>query len=261
MKNLKIILLVAAVIAGVTASLMIRHQAQLKLRENDEVLRHQRNQLAELAAENQRLSNRIAQADHSVAVSQTPELAKLSAEAEALRWQTNALAMQLAEKRRSRPSPATSKPALRKHSLTGVSVLSDSDSEEYAKQLERMAIDSGKKTDARKLGSAVRKHVREHNGEFPSNFDEAAPYFDKDRPPPQTGGFELVFQGSLTELTNVPSQAVALIREREAWPTPSGKWARVYVMAGGELQIVESGDNFESWEAEHIIPPPVTRPE
>ena len=145
--------------------------------------------------------------------------------------------------------------------MAGVWVISDSNSEEYAKQLERMAIDAGKKSDIRNLSWAVRNFVRDHQGEFPSTSDQAASHFDKDRRPPQTSGFELVFQGSLTELTNVPSQAVALIREREAWPTPRGKWARIFGMAGGEVHIVESDDNFQSWEAEHLIPPAESRPE
>ena len=27
-------------------------------------------------------------------------------------------------------------------------------------------------------------------------------------------------------------------------------------MADGEINVVESDDNFESWEAEHVLPPP-----
>jgi len=68
----------------------------------------------------------------------------------------------------------------------------------------------------------------------------------------------LVFEGSTNELTHVPWQEVALIRERQAWPTPGGKWARIYVTADGQIEIVESDDNFQSWEAEHIVPPPST---
>jgi hypothetical protein len=74
---------------------------------------------------------------------------------------------------------------------------------------------------------------------------------------PLPSGFEMVYEGSTNELTNVPWQEVALIRERQPWPTPGGKWARIYVTAHGEIEIVESDDNFQSWEAEHIVPPPV----
>jgi hypothetical protein len=68
--------------------------------------------------------------------------------------------------------------------------------------------------------------------------------------------FELVYQGSRQELTNVPEEAVAMIRERQAWPTPGEKSARVYVMVNGRVIVVESDDSFQSWEAKHIIPPP-----
>jgi hypothetical protein len=74
------------------------------------------------------------------------------------------------------------------------------------------------------------------------------------------GDFDLICQGSLNELTNVPLQAVAIVREHEPWQTPEGKWARTYIMAAGKVNIVESDDNFQAWEAEHIIiPAPETR--
>ncbi len=52
---------------------------------------------------------------------------------------------------------------------------------------------------------------------------------------------------------------VALIREREPWLTPEGNWARVYGYADGWSEIVQPydpEDNFQSWEAAHVIPPP-----
>jgi hypothetical protein len=111
--------------------------------------------------------------------------------------------------------------------------------------------------DARNLSRAVRFYAREHQGEFPSAFDEAADYYEKDEPLPRTSDFELVFQGSTKDLASIPEQAVALLRERQSWPTPGGKSARIYVMVGGDVRVVESEDNFQSWEAEHVIPPPV----
>jgi hypothetical protein len=298
MSKLKIILVSVFVVGGLTASLLIQDQAEGKLRESDAVLRRQDNQLAALAAEHQRLSNLVAQANSSSAEDQLAELAKLRSQAEAFRKQTNELGKQLAENRRSRPWRAASRPAWDcTPAISGVSVASDSNSEEYKKQL---GMTSGKMADVRTLSSAVRKYAREHQGEFPTNFDQAAPYLyeiqaqankfheqfrklansptppkevnlrdlvadkgdlDASTPPkpqefPWTSEFEMVYQGSDNELTNVPWQAVALIRERQAWPTPRGKSARIYVMAGGEIQIVESDDDFQAWEAEHIIPPP-----
>jgi len=280
MTKFKIILIGAIAIAGPTASLMIQHEAQIRLRENDAVLRQQDNQLTELAAEHQRLSNRLAQANSPPSDHRMAELAKLRSEAMALRKQANELGKQLAENRRSRPSLIHPPSRSNTHAFPGmVSVVSDSNSEEYAKQLDRMTYD--KMGDVRNLSSAVRKYTREHQGEFPTNFDQAAPYYTKgeiafpgsanptnvplriadlarERTAPMTGTseFEMVYQGSYNELTDVPWQEVALIRERQAWLTPSGKRARIYVMTSGEIAIVESDDNFQSWEAEHIVPQP-----
>jgi len=47
----------------------------------------------------------------------------------------------------------------------------------------------------------------------------------------------------------------SLIRERSPWTAPSGKSARVYGMGDGSSQVVEADDNFQSWEAIHLIPP------
>ena len=58
----------------------------------------------------------------------------------------------------------------------------------------------------------------------------------------------------MDDLAGVPAQSVALLRQQQAWPTPAGKSARIYVMVGGKVQVVESDDNFQSWEAGHVVP-------
>ena len=58
------------------------------------------------------------------------------------------------------------------------------------------------------------------------------------------------------DLTNIPLRRVALIRERQPWLTANGKWARVYGLADGAACPVETDDNFQSWDAQYIIPPP-----
>ena len=258
MTKFKIIIISAFAVGGVTASLMIQDLAKAKLHEIDAVLREQDKQLAVLSTEHQRLSNLVAQANNPTAGDRTVEGLRLRAEAEVLRKQTNELGKQLAENRRSSAAQTASRQDASSVSPGAFSVVSDSNSEEYAIQLYKIAAGKGnrKTGDARNLGSAVRKYAREHQGEFPSNLEDAAAYFYEDQEPPQTSEFEMIYQGSLKELTNVPQQGVALIRQRQAWPTPLGKWARIYVMAGGDLNVVESDDNFQSWEASHIIPPP-----
>ena len=90
--------------AALVASLLTPHSSKGKLRENDTLLRQQHDQLAELSAENQRLSNLILKikTNSSQAEDRTAELAKLRTKAESLRHQTNQLAKKLADGRRFR---------------------------------------------------------------------------------------------------------------------------------------------------------------
>ena len=145
MTKFQIIVIGVIALAGGTASLVIQHEAQVKGHENGAVLRQQDSQLVELTAEHLRLSNLVALANSSLAGDQAAELSKLRAEAEALRKQTNELAKQLAENRRSRQSQTRPRPRSDTHAYPGmVSVVSDSNSEEYANQLNRMTHTGGK---------------------------------------------------------------------------------------------------------------------
>jgi hypothetical protein len=261
MTKLKLILTGMIVTAAVLASLLVEHQNQAKLRENNALWRRQDNQLAELAAENRRLSNLVAQTktDSATAGDQMADLAKLRATAETLRQQSDQLAKQLAENRRS----------------AGVQMFASGDFNlsEHNKELTITFAGgpraTGKLNDARAITAALRKYAGEHQGEFPLNLDQIATYFPKpleaDSPSwanaPLTGSndFEIVYQGSQNDLTNIPLRRVALIRERQPWLTANGKWARVYGFADGAASPVETDDNFQSWEAQYIIPPPDAR--
>jgi hypothetical protein len=270
LRTLRSVFVAAIVIAGVMASLVIRYRAKVKLDQNAAVLQQQKDRETELAAENRRLSNPAAQAKRSSAEDQTAELLKLRTEAEALRKQANDLRTHLAEQRRLRSQQRSLRPDLAR--IGGISVVSDSDSEEYKEQLYKMAWGSKEHPamrDAYNLKYAVWQYTLAHNGEFPLSLDQLAPYVYQSKGGIPLGGtlkgrdpmagateFDLVYQGSRQELSNVPEEAVAMLRERQAWPTPEGKSARVYVMANGHGILVESADNFQSWEAEHVIPPP-----
>jgi hypothetical protein len=244
---------------AVIAALLIERRAQAQFRANDSILRQQYNQLAQLAAENQRLSNLIDQAKTSSATGddRTAELAQLRAKVEALRQQTNRLAelpKRLAEKRR----------------LEGTQLYHHGDFNllEHNHESEITFAGgpraTGKLNDARAITAAFSKYADERQGVFPLNLDGAATYLPKtlevDSPPwvnaPLTGtnDFEIVYQGSQNDLSNIPPRRVALIRERQPWLTPDGKWARVYGYADGAASVVESDDNFQSWDAQHIIP-------
>jgi hypothetical protein len=268
--NLRTVIMIltgAIAAAGLTASLALRNDAQAKLRVKEQLLRQQNAQVSDLTTEHQRLSNLVLRTN-SPSKDRTPqdytaELSKLRAEAEALRQQTNELAKQVAENRRTRPLPNMPMPD-RGGSGHSDMVVSSSDSKEYKEQLYRVGaasphsgpfnIDARK--DAQNLGHAVHKYAAEHAGEVPTSFDQTAPqHFIESYRVPNASEYDIVYRGSLNDLTNIPRQAVALVREREPWPTPAGKLGRIYVMANGFVKIVESDDNFQSWEAEYIVPP------
>ncbi len=267
MTKLKTICASVIVVAGVLASLLVQRRAQTRLRESDTLLQRQDNQLAELAAENQRLSNLVAQAEQHVQTKtngalpndRVAELAQLRARAEALLKQSNQLAKEVAEKRRQAGAQFYS---------AGDFNLLDHNHEQNITFAGGPRAD-GKLNDARGLTAALRKYADEHQSEFPLDLNSVAPYLPKpletNSPPwanaPLTGSndFEIVYQGSQIDLSNIPLRRVTLIRERRPWLTADGKWARVYGYADGAASTVESDDNFQSWEAQHTIPPPVGR--
>jgi len=68
--------IVSAVVVGLATLSVIQHQAQVKLREQNESLRWQMDQLSQLASENQNLSNLLAQAQRSEAIAKEQLRAK-----------------------------------------------------------------------------------------------------------------------------------------------------------------------------------------
>jgi len=269
-QKLKIILVGVIALGGLVASIAIRHQAQAQLRLRQERLDWQNSELTSLAKNYERLSNLVLHARCS-ATNLPPrddaaEMSKLRNEAATLRDQRIELAKarhpdsNLSDSLPSTPPPSRASST----KLYGVElVVSSSDSEQYKHEFYKIGaasphfgplnIDARK--DAQNLGNAVYTYAVEHQGEIPSNFEVAAPYFLKGYRVPNANEYEIVYQGSVNDLTGIPRQAVALVRERQPWPTPAGKLGRLYVMANGFVRIVESDDNFRSWEAEHVVPP------
>jgi hypothetical protein len=46
---------------------------------------------------------------------------------------------------------------------------------------------------------------------------------------------------------------VIVCRDRQTCLAPSGKLARFYIMANDGVQFIESDDNFQAYEAAHIM--------
>jgi len=221
------------------ASLVIQHRAEVKIREKEQASRQQDNQSAALAAEHERVSSVVAQAKSSPPDGQQCELQKLRIEVELHRKQIYELEMKLEPARQARIAL----------------VASERPAPKYGKQRDEMV--AGKIKDASSLSEAIEHYLANHQDQFPSSLDQLAPYLHKKHLSlTGTNEFGLVYTGTYARSTNIPVQGVAVFRERQAWLAPSGKWARLYVTADGHRHIVESDDNFQAWEAEHIFPPP-----
>lgn len=243
LSKIKIVVLVALAVAGVVASLAIRHRAEDLIRDKEEVLGRQADQLAGMAAEHERLSKLAAKVKSPALNGQALELERLRKEAEQLRNQTNDLGRLLAQSRGSRKLLGVpSSPPGYQYSP-----------EDYARRKEMTA---GKEKDAANLSRAFWDFYRKHQEQFPSSLDQLGPYLEAEHISlTGTNEFEMIYPGPQDGLTNYPTQMLAVIRERQVWQAPSGRWARVYGMLTAPPRIVETDDNFQSWEAEHIIPP------
>ena len=136
------------------------------------------------------------------------------------------------------PSPSASFNLRSRSDYQSRTVVTQSTSQKYKDELLLLAStqagsngQSSPRRDAQNLGEAVRKFARTHDGLFPTDFQAAAIHLHSDQPTPNFDDFEIIFRGSTNDLSGIPSQSVALIRQRDPWPAPDGKSARIYVMA------------------------------
>jgi hypothetical protein len=240
----------AAVIGGGLLALLMQHRTNVSICEKEEALHRQRNQLAELTAEQARLSTDVAQLETAPSVEPRPalpELQRLRNEAERLRQQISELEAKSETERqlrRAKERAASAYPP-------------GYDYNELPDYLQRRhAMSAGQHDDAMSLAMAVVRYAKDHQGEISSDLERLAPYLRKyDRKLTGTNEFEIIHTGTLDRVTNYPSHSVAIFRERQPWLAPSGRWARYYGKANGGCEVVESVDNFAAWEAEHVIPP------
>ena len=101
MTNLKATVISTVLVAGVGTTLLLEHQTQATLRQENGALQQQVGQLAQFAEENQRISNLLAKGNDnsSVVTDQVQELLRLRGEAGALRQQKGELDKLRAENR------------------------------------------------------------------------------------------------------------------------------------------------------------------
>ena len=223
-------------IAGITACLIVQHRLAARLNERERLRHVQEEQLSALTREHERLANRVPVAEPE---SRALELTRLRQEADRLKAQTNILAQEL--KQAAEPNSAENPPPAR--------------TPEFYEELRKLA---GKKpSEALHLASAFAAYAADHDSQSPANLDELNAYMAAQGNPRLSGNtqFEIVYHGTLDQLKGIPFDTVAVIREKNHWLGPDGAKFKIYGMANGSSEMVESNDDFKSWEAKHIISP------
>lgn len=245
MTTIKILSLTAVVVmaAGVVASVVIERGLQAKLHQREALAQDQNEKITSLTAENQRLSNQLAGLRDRHPGDYSGELTRLGTEITGLRDKTNSLAQQLEQRRQKLFLPFT--PV-------------EHPPEYYREHNQEIAGWIGQKgTDARNIATAFSVYAEDHQGQSPSNFDQINDSLAKmGFTVSGTNEFDIVFTGNLDDLKGIQYNSVAIIRDRQTFTYSDGTQTRFYGMLGGIGQQVGSGDNFQSFEAQHVISPP-----
>jgi len=221
----------ALAVAGTATALVIQQQTQKQLRTDNESLAQQ---LAQLRAENQSLSNQLTAAGNAKALpdEQMNELLELRGEVGRLRQQTNKLGQLKMKGNNVIQNPS-------RPNETDV---------DQSGETARFKMNNSKQF----LLSMI-LFANDNEKQFPTNFDQVAPYFDSDATRTNLDNWEIVYRGSLTNIAD--PAATIVIRESQPW-LYNGKWAKTYGFADGHSELhIEPDGHFETYEQQHIIPP------
>jgi RNA polymerase sigma factor (sigma-70 family) len=231
MTKIKTAVISALIVAGAATPLILQHQTQVELRQENQSLRLQNAQmdqrLAPLTAENERLSNLLAQTDQSAANDRSNELLRLRAEVGRLRAQARAagrsatgsaddpadaaiqataqtLAARAAQLReRLQQMPEQQIPELKflteKDWLDAVGNPLDSD--EAVRQALRSLRESAKINFGSKMQKALRQYVDVNGGALPTDLSQLQGYFDAPVDPTVLGRYQLLKTGSLSDFS------------------------------------------------------------
>jgi len=204
MTTLQKTLISAIVVASLLMPLLIHHKAQARLRDQDEALRQQTNQLAKLREKNQKLSNQFAQPKNSQLIrnGQFSELLKLRGEVGRLRNRAQELtkiaAIREEEALLSRDqlwparvkrlkqwleeNPSEKIPELQSLSdrqwMDALYAATPETADEY-----RVAMSDVRSVAEHifadfKLHPALQQYAKDNNGQFPTDPSQLRPYFD-----------------------------------------------------------------------------------
>jgi hypothetical protein len=235
--KLKISLAVVALV-GIGAIILWQHEQAAGLRREAAGLLGQVEQVTTLSQENQRLSDQLKSATEA-AEANSRELSRLRAQIGKLRLLEQENARLKSEHDQSAKAPSTTRPnELPYDGFFGPG-------------------SNGRMHDAMRWGYALTAYASEHQGQFPASLQEASSLLGPDDVTPEQKAqtaltvdqFEMLYHGQREDMTNPPPEGAILIREKQAWQTTSGEWARAYIYGNGFGTIhTEPDGNFQRWE-------------
>jgi RNA polymerase sigma factor (sigma-70 family) len=237
------------VVGGTAASLVAIQHNRENSRNQNELLHRQSDQIAQISADNQRLSNLLINTNGGNPDGQLKELTSLRNEANSLRAQTNDLArLQVQNQRLRRAAEPPPETPLQLKEQTAAKV-------DFAKC----------------WLLAFRIYANDHNRMFPTSYEQASAIFKENfhnhdsSIDVSTNEFDLVYQGT-AEMAK-PDEVIVL-RQKKPWLNNAGRWVKIYGMADGSVQQIGmpshwkangeevNYDNFEAYEKDHIVESP-----
>ena len=238
----KFSVIIAIVAASVATPLVVHHHTQVLLREKNEALTQEAGQLAKLMAENQRLSNLVAEAKlgQRLSSAQLTELLRLRGEMRSLRERTNT-ARQMREENQRLQAQAATEP----NQQTQMS-RAELERELSTEMLTAMRII------CRELPGAVQRFANEHTNQGPTDFSELRKYFPAPEGHGIVGLHSVVF---VRDAGYVPGDALVL-RAEPTRKLADGKQARVYGFSDGRaVEVTVDNGNFDDWEKQQMTLP------
>ena len=239
----KTCVIAALALASLLTSVVFLRQANAKSRAQEESLRAQADQLAQLVTENNRLSSASTTANRS-ADGLPNELRKLRAEAQVLRARVSVL-----------PEPGAQGRSLRRSQPGEPDTMLQIAEGVWTKQ-----------ECATAWLRAFIAYAKENQGQLPSSFEQAEPFWPDETKRGTNAAseqFEILYHGSLDSLTNLD---VIVFREKNLWrygneTYGTGKYGRFYALANGNVQYCSSSDksvsgSFDEYESGHTAPQP-----
>jgi precorrin-2 methylase len=230
----------ALVVAGAATALVIQHQTQIKLRDENESLQQQ---IAQLKTDNEGLSNHLAAAGDSQKLKdeQLEELLKLRGEVGTLRRQIGELGKIQEQNQQLRKEVMAARQEQIQLPTQGQYEWHQTNTMNAARLIE--------------LGMIM--FAGDNNDQFPTNFSQISSLtkgMTNQTSGIGTEAFEFVSAGLLANNQNANK---IILREQIPFRTTDGKWARTYGFGDGHVEVQISDDgNFDTFEQKHMVPAP-----